>query len=90
VKVEDVHRYMWSRVDGRHRVQMMRIELIDAFEVHRDVVNQVLLEMRATGRIKYVGCRVGKRYVYEITDPDTFMPGDDQTHLRRPRQPAWG
>jgi hypothetical protein len=90
VNVEDVHRHMWSLVDDRHRVQIQIVDLVEVFEVHRDIMNEALLEMRGTGRIKFVACRAGKLYVYEVSNPNTFTPGDPRTHLARPRQPAWG
>lgn len=90
VNVEDVHRYLWTLVDNRHRVQISNAALAEVFEVHRDIINQAMLAMRETGRIKFVACRAGKAYVYEISNPNTFTPGDPRTHLRRPLQPAWG
>ena len=90
VNVEDVHRYLWTLVDDRHRVQIMIVNLTDVFEVHRDVMSEALLAMRKTGRIKYVECRAGKKYIYEVSNPNTWILKDRRTHLLRPNQPAWG
>lgn len=87
-KVEDVHRYMWSLADDRHRLQISIADLAAEFGLHRDIVNDALLAMRATGRIKFVACRAQRAYVYEITDPATYSPRG--IHLRRPKQPVWG
>jgi hypothetical protein len=90
VNVEDVHRYLWTLVDDRHRVQITILSLTKVFEVHRDIISYALLAMRKTGRIKYVECRRHKSYVYEITNPNTYVRGDRRTHLARPDTPAWG
>lgn len=90
VNVEDVHRYLWTLVDDRHRVQISILTLTKVFEVHRDIISYALLAMRKTGRIKYVECRRHKAYVYEIANPNTYALTDRRAGLVRPQAPAWG
>lgn len=90
VNVEDVHRYMWSFVDHRFRVAIRLIDLATAFGVTKPHMHEVIQGMRASGRIKYVDCKVGKTYVYEVSNPNCYDRHNPETHLARRPSPAWG
>lgn len=81
---------MWDHVDSRNRIQISIAALTEVFGVHRDTIARALLAMRKTGRIKFVACRYGKKYIYEVADPLTYQPGDHRSNLSRPKHPVWG
>jgi hypothetical protein len=85
-----VHRLLWSRAEDRLRVQLNIGELAKEYDVYYSLMNEAIARMTEQGRIRYVACNRGKRYIYEITNPNTYDRSDANTHAQRSPKPLWG
>ena len=87
---DGLHRYLWRRTDDRNRIMFQIGEVAAKVGCCYRLINDNLLAMREQGRLRVVDCKCGKRYVYEVADPETWDPQDPETWARPRRTPVWG
>lgn len=85
-----LHRTLWGRVDGDRRLFLGLGPLQQELGVTPTAVRELVAQLKAEGRIRFVETHSGKRSIYEVVDPDTWQMGDTDTHARRQIKPAWG